>query len=239
MLAQDLPPGRGLNSHSNEKEVALGKMLASEFRQKASPVNNATVSEYVQRVGARLAAQVSSEWTFQFGTLRSPSGGPTREPVTFPGGYIFVSTDLISSAQNEAEFAGMVAHAMAHISARHWTRSATRGELAQKGGPVVGVMPNYSDGMAMPMGMLALQRAFEKEADFLAVPALAAAGYDPAGLASYLNRVQPPVQKSKLLEALPAREQRVAAIRTEIAKLPAAPYQTSGEFARVQAALAQ
>jgi len=188
--AQGPPTGRGLNSYGKEKEIALGKMLASEFRQKASPVNNAMVTEYVQRVGARLAAQFSGDWVFNFETVRDPSGGPTHEPVTFPGGFIFVSTDLIFSAQNEAEFVGMLAHAMAHISVRHWTRSSTRGALAQNGGPVVGVMPDYSDGMAVPMGMPAFQRGFEKEADFLAVSALAAAGYDPAGLASYLSRIQ-------------------------------------------------
>ncbi len=228
MLAQDL-----------QKERALGQAMASEFRQKVSPVNSAALSEYVQRVGGRLAAQFSGDRTFQFETVRGGSGGPIHEPATFPGGQIFVSTDLISSAQNEAEFVGMLAHAMAHIAARHWRRSATGGQLAQKEGPVVGVMPNYSEGMAVPMGMLALQRGFEKEADAMAVPALAAAGYDPVGLASYLSRVQPPVQKSESLETLPAREQRVAAIRAEIAKLPATRYQASDEFARVQAALAR
>ena len=67
------------------------------------------------------------------------------------------------------------------------------------------------------------------------VKAMAAAGYDPAGLASYVGRVQAAPGPGDVLESLPFRDQRVAAIQSEVRKLPAGNYGSGDEFARVQA----
>ena len=88
------------------------------------------------------------------------------------------------------------------------------------------------------MRLLALQRANETEADYLAVQAMAAAGYDPAGLASYVGRVQPAPGKGSVSAAfatLPPPDRRVAFIQAEIRTLPAGAYQAGDEFAGVQA----
>lgn len=90
----------------------------------------------------------------------------------------------------------------------------------------------------VPLGMFAMQRAAEREADYLAVKAMASVGYDPAGLASYVGRVQPATGHGSVSAAfatLPPRDQRVGGIQAEIRKLPARAYQTSDEFARIQA----
>ena len=150
-------------------------------------------------MGAKLAAQFPGGWTYRIETIREDQRGATHEPAAFPGGFIFVPADLITTARNEAEFAGMLAHAMAHV--------------------VVGApgMTWNAAGLGVPMGVLGLQRANEAEADALAVKAMAAAGYDPAGLASYLRRVQP-------------ASGRVAAIQAEIRQLPARTYHAGVEF---------
>jgi predicted Zn-dependent protease len=236
---QERQPGQGVNFYSKDKEIALGQQLALEFRQKTTPLNNAAASDYVKRVGADLAAQFPGGWTYQIETIREDLGGATHEPAAFPGGFIFVSADLIATAQNEAEFAGMLAHAMAHVVARHGTRQATRSELTQIASlPAGATMPDRSAGLAVPMAMLTFQRANEREADSLAVKAMVAAGYDPAGLASYVERVQPAPGEGSVSAAfatLPPRDQRVAAIQAEIRALPAGAYKASDEFARVQA----
>jgi predicted Zn-dependent protease len=230
---QERQPGQGLNFYSREKEIALGQQLAETFRQETTPLDSAVTSEYVKRVGANLAAHFPGGWTYQIETIREDRGGETHEPAAFPGGFIFVPADLITTARNEAEFAGMLAHAMAHVVARHWTRSATKNEL---------VRPTVWVGSTAPMGMLAFQRANEREADYRAVQAMAAAGYDPAGLASYVGRVQLAPGKravSAVFDPLPPRDQRVAAIEAEIRKLPAGVYRTSDEFDRVAPAVAK
>ncbi len=185
------------------KQTALGQRLAQEFRRKTTPVETAAVSEYVQQVGDNLAAHFPGGWTYRIETIREDQGGATHEPVAFPGGFIFVPAELIAAARNEAEFAGMLAHAMAHVVS---------------GAP--GMTWNAA-GLGVPVGVLGLQRANEAQADALAVKAMAAAGYDPAGLASYLRRLQP-------------ASGRVAAILAEIRQLPARTYHAGLEFSLVQ-----
>jgi predicted Zn-dependent protease len=250
--SQQRLPGQGINFYSKDKEAALGLQLAEVYRQKVTPLDNALVSDYVKRVGARLAAQLPGGWTYQFETIREDTGmltpfadrvqddsGATHEPVAFPGGTIFVSANLIASARNEAEFAGMLAHAMGHVEARHWTRQATKGQIAQIGAQtqLAASMPDRQPGgLGVPMGMLAFLRANEREADYLGVTTMAAAGFDPADLASYIGRLQP--QKpdgGRVFATVPDRDERVKEIRAVILKLPARTYETSDEFARVQA----
>jgi predicted Zn-dependent protease len=89
-------------------------------------------------------------------------------------------------------------------------------------------------GEPVPMGMLAFRRATEGEADYWAVKAMAAAGYDPSGLGSYVGR-HAVSHWGGAFETLPPRDHRVAAIQAEVRQLPAGNYGAGEEFARVQA----
>ncbi len=246
------PPGQGVNFYSKDKEAALGLQMANDYRQKVTPVDKALVNDYVKRVGARLAAQLPGGWTYRFETIREDTGTlapfadrvqddsvATHEPAAFPGGTIFVSVNLIAAARNEAEFAGMLAHATGHVEARHWTRQATKGQLAQIGAQtqLAASMPDRQPGgLGVPLGMLAFLRANEREADYLGVTTMAAAGFDPADFASYLGRLQPPKPAGgRVFATVPDRDERLKEIRAAILKLPARSYETSDEFARVQA----
>src|ERR1700691_3955331 len=188
---QERQPGQGVNFYTKDKEIALGTQLALQFGQKTTPLGMADASDYVKRVGGNLAAQFPGGWTYRIETIREDPGGATHEPTVFPGGPIFVSVDLIEAARNEAEFAGMLAHAMAHVVARHWTRLATKSELTTRGLSgarwLAAFPPPVPMGEPVPMRMLAFRRATEGEADYWAVKAMAAAGYDPSGLASYVG----------------------------------------------------
>jgi predicted Zn-dependent protease len=232
--AQERQPGQGVNFYTRDKEIALGQRLASEFRQKTTPLDIVAASDYVRRVGDKLAPQFSGGWTYRIETIREDPGGSTHEPSAFPGGPIFVSVELLRAARSEAEFAGMLAHAMAHVVARHWTRSATKAELTMED-PSDGLWSRGAFSEPVPMGLPASQRAMESEADYWAVKAMAAAGYDPSGLASYLGRVQAPPRWGAAFETLPPRDERVKAIQAEIRKLPAGNYVAGDEFARVLA----
>ena len=234
--AQQHQPGAGVNFYSKTAEVTAGQEMASQFRHDTTPLGNAAVHDYVDRVGAALAAQLPGGWAYQFEVVLENGDGPTLEPVAFPGGPIFISAELIAAARNEAEFASMLAHAMAHVAERHWTRNATRGDLMQ-----VGFQPPPPGSEApVPLGMIQFQRSFERQADYDAVQAMAAAGYDPEGLASYLERVQPlRSDVARTFDKLPAPAERVKAIRGMIAKLPARTYQAGDEFVSVQAQVAQ
>jgi beta-barrel assembly-enhancing protease len=122
-------PGNGINRYSITEEVSAGRQMARQYRADTTPLANAAVGDYVNRVGAALAEQLPGFWSYRFEIIREDAGGPTHEPVAFPGGPIFISVDLIAAASNEAEFAAMLAHAMVHVAERHWTKNATRAYL--------------------------------------------------------------------------------------------------------------
>src|SRR5262249_50979179 len=122
----------------------------------------------------------------------SDEHGTLHEPIALPGGAVFVPATLILAAGSEAEFAGIMAHAMAHVAARHGTRQTSRGQIAQMA-TIPMLFVGRSDAPApasvtLPLGFIQFAQVFESEADQLAVAATAAAGYDPAGLETYVKR---------------------------------------------------
>ena len=229
MSAQERQTGQGVNFYSPAKEAAIGAKLAQQERQRTTPISNAAVRGYVERIGQKLAAEFpNAGLTYTFEVIADAVGGPTHEPLSLPGGYIFVPASLILTARNEAEFAGMLAHAMAHCAERHGSRQATRGEIAN-----LSTIPWVFVGgeqQLVPIGLRSFQRRFETEADLLAVKMAASAAYDPEGLVSYIGRVQPEAVNS----AMPARESRIAGMEKAIQQLPPKIYTSTGEFRSIQ-----
>ena len=156
--------------------------------------------------------------------------------MAFPGGPIFISAELIAAARNEAEFASMLAHAMAHVAERHWTKNATRFDIMQTGFPP----PPPGAAAPVPLGMIQFQRQFERQADYIAVNAMACGRLRSArfGIVPRTDAAAAACCGRRLRFATP-RAERVKAIRGAIAKLPARTYQPSDEFASVQALVAQ
>src|SRR5712664_238770 len=128
--AQERQVGQGVNFYSVEKEAAIGASLARDVRQNTTAIDSPAVRDYVQRIGGQLSAQLSSPPSYTVSVIADDRGGPSHEPLSLPGGYIFVPAKLILTARNDAEFAGMLAHAMAHVAERHGTRQATQGQVA-------------------------------------------------------------------------------------------------------------
>ncbi len=228
---QHRQPGDGINEYSRASEIATGEKMASDFGNRTTPLGNAAVTDYVNRLGSKLVAQFPGGWPYRFEVIQENTGGLIHEPAAFPGGPIFVSVDLITAAANEAEFAGMMAHAMSHVADRDWTKNATRLHLVQD--PSQFAQTGMWEGPAgVPVGYIQFERASERQADYLAVKTMAAAGYDPEGLASYLKRVQP---RQRAFDPLPAADERVQAIRSAAGKLSARTYEAGGQFASIQA----
>ena len=130
LIAQERQLGQGVNFCSKEKEAALGAAMAQDVRRSTMMIENATVQDYVKRLGRQLTTQLpDTGLAFTFSLVVDDLSGPTHQPLALPGGYIFVPATLILAVQNEPEFAGTLAHAMAHVAARHDTRQATRATI--------------------------------------------------------------------------------------------------------------
>ena len=118
--------GKGVNFWSLEKEIALGKQLAQEVERQAKLVNDPVISEYVNRVGQNLVRNSDAKVPFTIKVIDSDE----VNAFALPGGFFFVYTGLITKADSESELAGVMAHEIAHVAARHGTRQATKGEIA-------------------------------------------------------------------------------------------------------------
>src|SRR5947209_9638720 len=118
--------GKGVNFYSLEKEIALGKQLAQEVERQAKVIDDPVIAEYTNRVGQNLVLNSDAKVPFTIKVLDSDE----VNAFALPGGFFFVTSGLILTAESESELAGVMAHEIAHVAARHGTKQATRGELA-------------------------------------------------------------------------------------------------------------
>jgi beta-barrel assembly-enhancing protease len=231
--------GKGVNFYSIEKEMAVGAELARGYRNSHAPLNDALIQDYVEAVGQKLTAALPQQSPFPYHfELTADFNGTFLEPTSLPGGYIFVPGGLILAAKDESEFAGTLAHSMAHILARHHTRQATRAEIAKLSTdniPLIFAGNSPQNGAPIPVGLLQFQRANESEADHIAVSMAAAAGYDPEGLERYIGREQQDPAAGRTFSLFPPRDDRVQTMERAIQALPQRTYApSSADFGRVQ-----
>jgi predicted Zn-dependent protease len=118
--------GKGVNFYSIEKEIAMGKGYAQEIERQAKIVDDPVISEYVNRVGQNLVRNSDTKVPVTIKVVDSEE----VNAFALPGGFFFVNSGLILKAESESELAGVMAHEIAHIAARHGTRQATRGQIA-------------------------------------------------------------------------------------------------------------
>jgi predicted Zn-dependent protease len=238
VAAQEPVRAGDANLYSLEKERALGRQLANDIRQKTTAVNSPRVQEYVDHLGQKIASHIQgTRFDYTFNVIADDTSRTTHEPIALPGGVIFIPAALFHGANDEAEFAGMLAHAMEHVAQRHGTRHATANNMGSIPLVFLGGWVPRPDGQAVPLGFLGQLRSNELEADALAVKALALAGFDPTALVRYVERVRPasPGTLPKVFSPLPELDQRIAALRVAIARLPQTSYADPGmEFAAIR-----
>ena len=88
-------------------------------------IDDSVIAEYVNRIGQNIVRNSDAKVPFTIKVL------DTDEVNAFalPGGFFFVNTGLVLKADSESELAGVMAHEIAHVAARHGTKQATRGEM--------------------------------------------------------------------------------------------------------------
>jgi len=218
--------GKGVNFWSLEKEIALGKQLAQEVERQAKIVDDPVIAEYVNRVGQNLVRNSDAKVPFTIKVLDSEE----VNAFALPGGFFFVNSGLILKADSESELAGVMAHEIAHVAARHGTRQATRGELTQIAMIAASIAIPYGwtgyairqgAGLAIPMGFLAFTRRMEREADFLGLQYTYKAGYDPTSFVDFFEKIQTmekrkPGSVAKVFSTHPMTDDRIAASQKEI-----------------------
>jgi beta-barrel assembly-enhancing protease len=246
----DRDVGSGINFYSLEKEIALGKGLAQEVERQAKIIDDPIIAEYVNRVGQNIVRNSDAKVPFTIKVL------DTEEVNAFalPGGFFFVNSGLILKTETEAELAGVMAHEIAHVAARHGTRQATRGDLMQIGaiaasialGGWTGYAIRQGMGLAIPLGYLQFSQAFEREADYYGLQYMYKSGYDPTAFVDFFEKIETLEKKkpgtlSKVFSTHPMTDARIKAAQNEIQTIlkPKPEYVvTTSEFNDVRARLA-
>jgi beta-barrel assembly-enhancing protease len=242
--------GKGVNFYSLEKEIALGKELAQEVERSAKLIDDPVVTEYVNRVGQNLVRNSDARVPFTIKVIDSDE----VNAFALPGGFFYVNSGLILRAQEESELAGVMAHEISHVTARHGTRNATKGEIMQLATiPLILLGPAGLAGyglyeglnIAIPLTYLKFSRDAEREADFLGVQYMYKAGYDPNAFVTFFERIQSDEKRRpgtipKVFSTHPPTPDRIEAAQKEIARiLPNKPEYivTTSEFDNVKARL--
>jgi len=224
--------GHGINFYSLEHEIALGKQLAQEVERSAKFIDDPVVTEYVNRVGQNLVRNSDAQVPFSIKVIDSD----TINAFALPGGFFFVNSGLILHADEESELAGVMAHEIAHVCARHGTKNATKGQIMQLGAMAASIFIPYTwagyalyQGMnfMIPLTFLKFSRDAEREADYLGLQYMYKTGYDPNSFVSFFEKVETQEKKQpgtipKVFSTHPPTPDRIEAIQKEIATvLPA------------------
>ncbi len=242
--------GKGLgNWYSLEKEIAMGKEFAAQVEASVKLVQDPVVTEYVNRIGQNLVRNSDARVPFTIKVVDSDE----INAFALPGGFFYVNSGLILAADDEAELAGVMAHEIAHVAARHATRQMTRSQLANIAtiplifvGGGLGYAIRSAAGIGLPLTFLTFTRGFEAEADYLGLEYMYKAGYDPQAFIDFFEKIQAKEKKkpgtlAKAFSTHPQTPDRIEKSQKEISQVLPARDQyivNTSEFDGVKARLA-
>jgi len=242
--------GKGVDWYSIEHEIAMGKQYAQQVEQTSRMVDDPIVLEYVNRTGQNLVNNSDCKVPFTIKVIDTDE----VNAMALPGGFFYVNSGLILRAKEESELAGVMAHEIAHVCARHGTKNATKGDIMQLGMiPLMILLPGGWAGygiyeglqFAIPISFLKFSRNDEREADYLGLQYMYKAGYDPNAYITFFKRIladekRSPGGISKFFSDHPPTGDRIVTSEKEIAEiLPARDTYvvTTSEFDTVKARL--
>jgi beta-barrel assembly-enhancing protease len=242
--------GRGLGDwYSLEGEIRMGKQYAQEVEATSKLIRDPAITEYVNRIGQNLVRNSDAQVPFTIKVIDSDE----VNAFALPGGFFYVNSGLILAADEESELAGVMAHEIAHVAARHATRQMTRAQWANIGtiplifvGGGIGYAVRSAAGLGLPLTFLSFSRSFESEADYLGLQYMYKAGYDPNAFVQFFEKLQAREKKkpgtlAKAFSTHPQTPDRISRSQEEIATILPARAQyivTTSEFADVKSRLA-
>jgi len=212
-------------------ETAIGRKAQAAMRARTPLLEDQQIRRYVAGLGRRLAAAAHGpnyEYTFDVANYADVNA------VTLPGGHVWVYRGALTAARNESEAAGVLAHEVAHVAARHAARQISYAVMANMGLELLGALLGNTGG-AVTSGaaadaltgsaFLSFSRDDEREADRGGAHILARAGWDPRGLVSFLETARGtssrgPSSVATFFSTHPSFDSRIASLRAEIGSVP-------------------
>jgi predicted Zn-dependent protease len=235
---------------SEEKEIAIGKQYADQIDQQAKIVKDPVVAEYVNRVAQNIARNSDLKVPLTVKVIDDP----VINAFALPGGFLYVNTGTILAADEEDELAGVMAHEIAHVAARHWASQMTKMTLLNYATiPLIFIPMTYpvylgvsqAMNIGIPVVFLKFSRSAEAEADYLGLQYMYKAGYDPNSYVTFFGKVmqeerREPGSVPKIFADHPPTADRIIKCQEEITELLPKKDQylvTTSEFNDVQGRL--
>jgi predicted Zn-dependent protease len=231
-----------------EKEVRQGREAAAEVDRQAKFIDDPLITEYVNRVGQNIVLHSDAKVPFTIKVIDSDE----VNAFALPGGFFYVNKGLLLAADNEAELAGVMAHEIAHVAARHAVENQAKASLLEYAalgasiflGGIPGMIYQNTAGIGLLGIFMKFSRSAEEEADRLGVQYMYAAGYDPGAMATMFEKLEAKNKKkpgfiSRAFSTHPAPPDRRAAALALAARFPEREEYviSSSEFQRVKARL--
>jgi beta-barrel assembly-enhancing protease len=215
---------------SQQQEIDLGRQYAAEINRQLPIVDDPQVHRYINELGTLIQRQPGNrDIPYTFYVVNSEQ----INAFAVPGGFVYVNRGLVERTDNLAELAGVVAHEIGHVEARHSAEMLERQQGAQVGVAVAAILlggpPSGLAGAAVDIGAAAYfarhSREAENEADAIAVRLLPGAGIDPAGLVTFFKelieeRERSPSTLEQWFSTHPLTEERITNVRALIQALP-------------------
>lgn len=222
--------GLGACGVSQQQEIEIGRQYAAEINRQLPIVDDPGVHRYINELGNRIQRQPGArDIPYTFYVVNSEQ----INAFAVPGGFVYINRGLIERTDNLAELAGVLAHEIGHVEARHSAEMLERMQAAQAGlvigSILLGGPPEGVAGAAVDIGAQAYftrhSREAENEADAIAVQLLPQARIDPAGIVTFFKelieeRQRTPSRLEQWFSTHPLTEERIANVRELIRALP-------------------
>ena len=225
-------PAAAISLISVKDEIQLGRQAQGDVRRQVPQVTDRMVVDYVSRIGRQVAARAGGPrypYTFSIADYRELNA------FALPGGPVWVHRGILHEARTESQFAGVLAHEVAHIAQRHAADQMTKQLIANGLLGLLGAMLGNDGGgaRAARVGaqvlangyLLKFSREDEREADRVGMQILRRAGWDVGGMAEFMEILarrqgSDPGSVAAFLSSHPAPGERAATLRQAAGRNP-------------------
>ena len=207
-----------LSNISDRQEVDLGQQMNQEIQQEVRISRNSQLNSYVEQIGSRLAANSTRpNIPYAFQVVEDPA----VNAFATAGGFIYVNTGLLKTADNEAEVASVLAHEMGHIEGKHLIKQMRQKAIASGLATATGLDKSKAVGIGVQLALnLPRSRQDEFDADRRGLANITRTGYAQLAMVSFMKKLQGSSSVPTFLSTHPGASDRVISLQNQIKNQP-------------------
>jgi beta-barrel assembly-enhancing protease len=207
-----------LSNMSDRQEVDLGQQMNQELQQEVRISRNSQLNRYIEDIGRSLAAnsdRPNLSYTFQV------VEDPAVNAFATAGGFLYMNTGLLKTAENEAEVASVLAHEMGHIEGKHLIKQMRQQAITSGVATATGLDRSQAVGLGVQLALnLPRSRKDELDADKRGLKILTRTGYSQSAMVSFMKKLQGSSSVPTILSTHPGTDTRIKELQRQINNQP-------------------